>query len=334
VSQDLGDVVVRARGLALHLLPQRALDQLAHSAGSGVLASALQGVGYWPAPSAGGAPATAAALIDDAIEYEIGRRLHLIARWLGRRRATAFACVFEDEQRRALRGLLRRFAFGSGQEPAATVSVAWALPRRLRRALDGAREPIALARVLSRQRSPYGPALEQAIREHGTDLRPVEAALDRTFTQRAAQSAAAFGGRLAGWVADGIDLENAWDALLQGGGEFLEGGALLSREQHAGATSDPDPLSRRRRLATALAPGGLDVFDDPEAPLATLEARALAARIRLERRHARIEPLGSAPVLLAVLRFRAERADLRRINAGIALGLSASAIVGQLTGTV
>jgi hypothetical protein len=333
VSQDLGDVVVRARGLALHLLPRRVLDQLAHSAGSGVLAGALQGVGYWPAPREGGPPATAADVIDDAIEHELRQRLDRIARWLGRSRAAAFACVFEDEQRRALRGLLHRFAAGSAAEPAAAVSVAWALPRRLRRALDGVREPAALARVLSRKGSPYGPPLEQAIRESGADLRRVENALDRTYAERATRSAAAFGGRLAAWVADGIDLENAWDALVQGGAPFLEGGSSLSREQHATMTSDPDPLSRRRRLATVLGHAGLTGFDVSQTPLAALEARVLAGRIQLERRHARVNPLGAAPILLAVMRLRGERANLRRINAGIALGLSAPTIIGQLAET-
>lgn len=322
---DLGDVVVRARGLALHLLSQRALEQLARSAGSGVLAGALQGVGYAPPPRVDGPPSGAADAIDDGIEHETARRLQLLADWLGPGRAAAFSGVFEDEERRALRDMLRRLAAGVPIAIAPTERT-----RRLLQSLAGAREIVGFVRALTRHGSPYGPPLLGAIRRYGPDLRRVESALDRSFAQRARRAAGVLGGRLAEWVAEGIDLENAWDALLQGGGEFLEGGTLLSRREHAAVSGDPDPRSRRRRLFLALGSLGRGVLDDSQAPLASLEARSVNARIERERRRARLDPLGAAPILWVVLRLRRERADLRRINAGIALGLPAAAIVAQL----
>jgi hypothetical protein len=328
VRQPLGDVVVRARGLALHLLSQRALEQLARSAGSGVLAGALQGVGYPAAPAGEQPAASAAERIDDDIEREVARRLGVLARWLGRRRAQPFAGVFEDEQRRVLREVLRRLA--AGGDPARLPS-AWWLRRRLRGALAAAREPAELARVLSRNGSPYGPPLELAIRRQGVDLPQIEGALDATWAGRAGRAAARVRGRLRDWVAEGIDLENAWDALLQGGGEFLPGGARLSRAQHAAVAEEPDPRARRRRLAALLGTIGRDALADPERPLATLEARALNARIAREQRCARAEPLGASPILWVVLRLRRERADLRRINAAVALGLPAADVVAQLS---
>ncbi len=72
------------------------------------------------------------------------------------------------------------------------------------------------------------------------------------------------------------------------------------------------------------------MFDDPDVPLALLEARALRARIAAERRAARLDPIGPAPILEFLMRLRAERGDLRRINWGIAEGLPTMSIVGQL----
>jgi hypothetical protein len=295
VSEPLGDVVVRARGLALHLLSQRVLEQLARSAGSGVLASALQGVGYPPAAVTEQTPASVAERIDDDIEREIARRLGVLARWLGRRRAQAFAGVFEDEERRLLREALRRLV------------------------------------ALDRHGNPYGPPLETALRRQASDPRGLEAALDVTWALRADRAAARRGGRLREWVAEGIDLENAWDALLQGGGAFLPGGARLSRAQHAAVADDPDPGARRRRLAALLGALGTAALGDPERPLPVLESRALNARIQREQRSARARPLGAAPILSVVLRLRRERADLRRINAAVALGLPAGEITAQLS---
>lgn len=331
MTPELGDVVVRARGLSLHLLTRETLVRLARSAWSGVLAGALQDLGYWPAPSETRAPRSAAELIDDAIEHETARRLAVLARWLAERRA-AFAAVFEDEERRALRVALRHIADrASGRWSGAVASGIWALPRRLRlelAACERLREAVA---AVQRARSPYAAPLRTALRSSGESPLALEAAIDGAFAERSVQAAAAVGGRLSAWVAEGIDLENAWDALAAGGGRFLDGGAWLSRDRHAAIAREPSVDVRCRRLArvfsrSALAP----VFADPYAPPSSFEDRARAARLRAERRAARVDPLGPSALLEVFMRIGAERADLRRINWAVAQGIPTEAIAGQL----
>jgi hypothetical protein len=315
----LGDVAVRARGLQNHLYSRHALERLARSAGSGVLASALQGAGYWPAPSPRGVSLSAAEAIDSSIEY----------------RREIFAAVFEDEERRALRIRLRRLVSGGSRagfdRPGAAL---WALPRPLREQLDRVDDLAGLLAALRRARSAYARPLARALREQGEDLIALELALDRAFTSRARRGAARLGGRLLAWVADSIDLENAWDAVVGGGVVFVEGGARLSREQHSEIADETSERSRRRRLGRVFAGTTLSaVFDDPLVPLPALEVRATAARIAAERRAARVDPIGAAPILEFVMRLRAERTDLRRINSGIAQGLSSDSIVGGMVAT-
>lgn len=330
----LGDVAVRARGLQLHLFSQRALERLARSAGSGVLASALQGADYWPAPSPRGGSLSAAEAIDSSIEYGFARRLAVLAGWLASRREL-FAAVFEDEERRALRICLRRLVSGGSRagfdRPGAGL---WALSRPLREQLEGVDDLAGLAATLRRARSAYAQPIARALGEHGEDVTALELALDRAFTRRARRAATRLGGRLLAWVADAIDLENAWGAVVGCVGGFVEGGTRLSRAQHseiAGLTSE---RSRRRRLTRVFAGTTLSgVFDDPLVPLPALEVRAAAARIVAERRAARVDPIGAAPVLEFVMRLRAERADLRRINWGIAQGLPSGTIVGGMVAT-
>jgi vacuolar-type H+-ATPase subunit C/Vma6 len=173
--------------------------------------------------------------------------------------------------------------------------------------------------------------LHAALRAHGEDLLSLETTLDRAFARRARRAAARFGGRLLAWVTDGVDLENAWSAVVEQTEGFVDGGLRLSRERHASIAGEPDAELRRRELAHVFARSALaSVFDDPDAPLASLEARAVRARIAAERLAARTDPIGPSPILEFVMRLWAERADLRRINWGIAQGLPMEAIVGQL----
>jgi hypothetical protein len=273
---------------------------------------------------------SAAEAIDSSIEYGFARRLAVLASWLGSRREI-FAAVFEDEERRALRIRLRRLVSGGSRagfdRPGAAL---WALPRPLREQLDRVDDLAGLLAALRRARS----ALARALREQGEDLIALELALDRAFTSRARRGAARLGGRLLAWVADSIDLENAWDAVVGGGVVFVEGGARLSREQHSEIAGETSERSRRRRLGRVFAGTTLSaVFDDPLVPLPALEVRATAARIAAERRAARVDPIGAAPILEFVMRLRAERTDLRRINSGIAQGLSSDSIVGGMVAT-
>lgn len=328
MSSDLGDVAVRARGLAGHLLSAADLERLARASGRSALRRGLEGFGYWPAPAEGATLRSTAEAIEAGIESEIMRRLDLLRAWLGER-SRDFAGVFEESERRSVRIHLRRLA--AAEAPAAAERPELAAPERTRRELSRATDLPGLVSALQRIRSPYAGALREALRTHGEDLMALETALDRAFAERARVAASSRGGRLLSWVIDGIDLDNAWSAILGQGEGFIAGGRRLSRDRHAAIAADGDGRRRRRELSRAFARSPLSrVFDDPEAPLATLESRGLRARIAEERRATRLDPIGAAPILEYVMRVQAEWADLRRIHWGIAGGLPAAAIAGQL----
>jgi hypothetical protein len=298
---------------------------MARASGSGVLAGALQAAGYWPVPDA--SAESAADAIDASIEHEVARRLALLGRWLAERRA-AFAAVFAYEERRALRFWLRVVANGGPRPPPKRAPGAAALPARLRDELAAAADGAALVAALRRAASPWAEPLADALREHPDQTNALEPALDRAFAAHALAAARPVGGRLLAFVRDGIDLENAWDALA-GGSAFAAGGRLAAGE-HAAVAADPDEVSRRRRLARRFARTPLArIFDEPDLATAALESRARAVRIANEQRAARVDPLGPAPILTFVLRLRAERAELRRINQGIAQGWAPAAIAAQ-----
>jgi hypothetical protein len=137
---------------------------------------------------------------------------------------------------------------------------------------------------------------------------------------------------LLAWVEDQIDLENAWTAIAGGGGEFLEGGRRLERGRYTRILRTEEPRDRRRLLAATFRTGPLaGVLEDPEAPLAVLEARARSARIVATHRATRIDPIGPAAIVEVVQRLYAERADLRGIAWGVGQGLPHDAITARLS---
>jgi vacuolar-type H+-ATPase subunit C/Vma6 len=326
----LGDVVVRARGLATHLLDHRAMLHLSRASGSSALAGALENVGYWPAPSAAGQALSAAAVVDRTIEHEISKRLAVLARWLDDRIAQ-FGGLFEAEVRDILRVRLRELTAGRGTTSVPTPGSGWPALRQLRSVIASATGIPELMRALARVQSPYAGPLASALRQHDEDPRALETALDRSWARRARRAASRGGAPLLGWVEDEIDLHNAWETLVGNAGSHLEGGRQLPHSLCETIASEPDEASRRRRLARTFRVGALaGVFDDPEIEFALLEARARAARIADARRAARLDPIGASSILEVVLRLQAERADLRCISWGVAAGLSHETIVARL----
>jgi vacuolar-type H+-ATPase subunit C/Vma6 len=328
-------VVVRARGLAGHLLDRETLRQLARSAGSSALASALENVGYWPAPTVGGLDASLGRQVERSIEHQILKRMALLVRWL-EERAELFAPLLDLEARDALRIRIRQLAAdGGGRRTGATgTRGGWPALRRLRAAIDGVTDLTDLPRALERVHSPHAAPLARAVRVHGGDPVAVESALDRSWASRAVASTQNGDEALRAWVADEIDLQNAWDALAGGTDSFLDGGRRLPRSRYEKIAATTDEPGRRRALAEAFRRSDLaGVFDDPVIGLEKLEARARAARIESARRRARRDPIGTAPILEVVLRLWAERVDLRCIGFGVAAGLSHETIVDRLVAT-
>ncbi len=328
---ELGDVVVRARGLVRHLLDEAQLRQLARVSGSGALAAALEDLGYWIAPAASGAALSTSHLVERAIEHETLRRLAILVRWLADR-APLFAPPLELEVRDTLRIRLRELGDYGAPDRVSAVGApsGWPELRELRRAVARASDSTGLVRALTRLRSPYADPLAVALRRSGEGSTALEAAIDETWARRARDATAGRIGPLRRWVEDEIDLQNAW-AALAGGGAFVEGGLALSRQLFTSIADEGDESQRRRLLARAFRETGLGgVFEAPDLGPAALEARARATRIAKARNAARLDPVGEGPIVECVLRLRSERADLRCIGWGIAAGMSVETIVSQL----
>jgi vacuolar-type H+-ATPase subunit C/Vma6 len=218
----LGDVVVRARGLARHLLDRQSLERLAHAPDRSAFGEALAQHGYPAALAEPGSTEGVAAAIDAAISRGGQRRLALLVRWLGSRRSL-FIAVLEEEERRILRILLRRAAAGD-PPPFGVGSLAptAALPRRTLASLSLARDPRDLVQGLLRIGHACAEPLARALEASGVDLIALETALDRAFAERARRGARRGGATCArGWPR-----------------------ASISRTRGTPCSAGPDPSSR------------------------------------------------------------------------------------------
>ena len=327
------DLDARARGLATHLLGRAELQTLAQAPDRAALTDALRGHGY---PLDEGAP-TAAAL-ELALRRVAAVRLRVLARWSGVR-AEALAVVFEDEDRRSLRALLRGAVQGvnadarlAGLIPTPT------LPERVLRELAQRDKPAGIAALLTAWGNPYGSALLPAASAAQPDLFRLELIVGRTFAARALRAAGRTG-PLAAHVRETIDVENAFSALgLAVEGKdvtpkdaFLPGGQRVTIAAFEVAAAAADFEQAIRRLAEAFAGTALArAFEGRAGDPASLEAAVLRARVRAQMQAMRLEPLGPAPLLAYALRLRAEMEDLRRIIWGVALGAPRATLAGDL----
>ena len=232
-------------------------------------------------------------------------------------------------ERRALRLVVRDLLADAPTGPSRPPVPTWGIARELRRRLGTVSDIDGLVRALARARHPYAAPVAAAARALRDDPLAIERAIDRTHARRAVASARTLGGALGAWVAEGIDLENAWSALAGAGAEaFLDGGTRIGPSHYAAAAAETDVTTRRRRLARALEGGSLaGPFADTSLPVAQLETAARHARLRAMRRRARRDPLGAAPIVALVMQLDAERATLRSIGHGVAQGLPYDAIV-------
>lgn len=329
MSLQWGDLNARARGLATHLLDRAALEGLARAPDAAALAEALRASGF-PVPDGGGG-ATPPAL-DLAVRRATAARLRLLAWWCGARVAP-LTVIFEDEDRRSLRALLRGTVQGAAPELRLSgVIPTPSFPERALQELARQTTPGAVAALLVTWRHPYGPALLPEAAGAHPDLLRLEHLLNRCFAARAL--AAAPRGPLADFVRDTIDLENGLAAIVVAGQgreaapdeAFLAGGRALTRAAFRRAAAAADAPGAARRVAETMGAPFRRFADDPGA----IEAAVLRQRIRALTRAARLEPLGPAPLLAYVLRLRGEVLDLRRLIWGTALGAPEAALMLEL----
>jgi vacuolar-type H+-ATPase subunit C/Vma6 len=332
------DVNARARGLATHLLTRPRLEQLAEADDVATLARVLEGPGL-TLEDAGPVLPTAEGL-DLAIGRSVGRRFHLLARWLGPGRRGVVAVIYEDEERRAIRALLRGAAAGvspggrlRGINPTPGLSA-----RQLNR-LAAADSVGDLTSRLITMGHPAGRALQLSLHDDRgrLGLAASELALARLFALRVRRLARRSGRLMRVFVGSLLDLENAGALLLRGdwgpglGPErvMLPGGLVLTAAEMKRLADEPGErfkgMLARAFRGTPLHPA-FATGDDRR----TLESRGLAVLIRWLRDLARRDPLSPAPLLGTLLRIRAEARDLRSIVWGVSLGGSAGLIAAEL----
>ena len=283
------DVNARARGLATHLLDRGALAGLA-------------GAPDWPAFIA---RVTALGYPLDTVRWGDGRSPGLRPGGEPRRRRAAaparaaglstregvLAVVLEDEEYRTLRALLRGAAEGAspGARLRAAMPTAHLPMRALERMARAASVP-ELVRELLRLGHPAGRAWQDLLRAtDAPDLRTLEWALTRLFTERAVRAARRGGPVVRRFAAELVNQANAWTLLLAAplepgprrrpglpaGRHGSTRGAQFARLR---AERDGDRvLQELRRLLEGTALGAAlaeEPFDLP-----SLEQRAAAARI-------------------------------------------------------
>ena len=328
---DWGPLNARSRGLGASLLPGSLLRDAAGADSPADLAGRLSRAGY--PPDRGDLPSTARGL-DRAVGRVHGWRLAVLHRWAGDLRER-LPVVFEPEDRRSLRALIRGIREGASPErrlgglvPTPT------LPRSALERMAEARSLEDLGDVLLDEGHPLAETLSDAVRPTPSpaDLYRAELALDRAFARRAAGAASGERG-LREYAARLVDRANAWTLLLAGAAEgepgpeelHLPGGEALPPDRFTSIHGVEDEEERRRLVAEELGGPAGDLLSDPTVSPARMGERLLDADIRRTRDRARRAPLGPWPFLHLVLRSRAEARDLRSLVWSAAMGAPASA---------
>lgn len=323
--RNWSDVNARVAGLSTRLLTPGSLAQLRAARSLAELVAALASTRYGPAAQAGTDTPQA---FEEAVRRTVADRLALLDRWLGRRRE-ALRVLYEDEERRSIRALLRGAAQGAPAEQRLSGLIPTpALTETTLERLARAPDPLAVVDALEAADHPFAADLRQAGVGATVDLYRLELALDRAFARRAGEVARH--PALEAYVERLIDLGNAWALLLAeppgpvtavAPDPFVEGGRRIGAAEFARIAAEPDRWERRRIIAGRFAGSGLArVFDPADGPGVSLETAALGALIDEQTRVKRRDPAGPAPVLLYALRLRRDVVELRRILWALALG--------------
>ena len=322
-----GPLVARARGLTGHLLTRQSLRALAASADQRAFVDALVRVGYLAfSPNQ---PPPDQRDVESAIRRVASRRFAVLERW-SRDCEDVLTPVIEDEDRRSIRALVRG-AMGGVRPDMRTFGLipTPALPARAIDELALLNDVGAIGAALLALGHPFAGAVAEAARRERPDRFLLDQAVLRAWAARAAAAARRGDAPLRHYVERTIDLQNLTaarlladqhadltpDAVFVGGGRVV----TLDDLRFAVAARDTAALARRMRSRIARTPlaAALSVENaspDDGALLALVdEFRALALR----------EPLSLAPVLLYVLRLRAEHRALVRVLWQLALGVPA-----------
>lgn len=328
---DWSDLVARVRGLSTHLLERRQLQAIAGSAGLAPLSVALASMRILPAPL----ERAGARTLELGVRRHAARQLQTVWRWAGGR-APLLAPLIEDEDRRAIRALLRGATAGSAPDMRLAGLVPTpSLPERVLQELGRHGDVAAVGAQLAAMGNPYGHAiLEEASRQY-PDLLRLETALNATFAARAAAAAARGDAALRTYVQGVLDVENCWTARLlpaatvaeEHGELFVEGGHELSRTDWSAAVAAPTDAARAAILARV---AGSPWLAAAAAGTPRREDAVLHATVAHQHRLGRQDPLGTAPVIEFVLRLREQACALQRIIWGVSLRVPPAVIAQSL----
>jgi vacuolar-type H+-ATPase subunit C/Vma6 len=322
------DVNARARGLASHLLGAERLQDLSSAVGLKDLVTRLEQAGFHLLLD--GALLTPP-LVEAGLRRDAGRKLLLLARWCGRRREV-LQIVFEEEDHRSLRALLRGAVAAVSPEIRLDGLIPTpALPMRAMEELARLADVRAIGALLASWNSPYAGVIRgQDYRV--TDLFQLEVDLAREFLGRSLSAARRGDQFLQAYTRLVVDSENLRSALVLASERheqtpdqcFSPGGERVTPERFREAATSGRAAEALQLLAPLFREGSmggavLGLLDDP----ADLDDTILAVLMRKARSAARRSPLSSAPVLLYALRLRSELSQLQHLVWGLALGAPA-----------
>lgn len=314
------DVNARARGLQSRFLGRARLERLAEAASLMELSNGLERSGY---PMERAARAASPEALERAVRRRSQTQMTLLARWCGER-TRMLAVLFEDEDRRSLRALVRGALAGAPREERLSALMPTpTLPEEALKELARLSSVSQIAATLSVWRNPYGVALRAEAARARPDLFQLELAVNRLFGERALTGARKGGRILRAFAEESLDLENAVAATVLARSEtegdpeacFLEGGRRLDRDTFLKAAGSREPGAL---LAPAFAETSFERAFATDAD--QLERSVFRLRLRELVSRSRLEPLTPLPLLAFLFRLRAEAIDLRTLIWTRALG--------------
>jgi len=327
-------LVARAKGLVQHCLSRETLETLAAADDLAALARSLARVG---AIEPIGESVDVYGL-ERAIARTADRQLRTLYRW--QERATSVLDIFVAHQdRRSLRALLRGAAQGAApQARLEGLLPTWSLPRLALTALARQASPADVVRQLVLLAHPDAPRLVPLVHTAQADLLTVDVALLAGFAERAERAAAGAGDASVEFVSTMIDAANVQNAITIAGEPrdldhaalFVQGGRWLSERTFLSAARQT-----RQHAITTLAAA---LARSPLAPLlpvvvtdvVNVDRTFLITTLQRLTRASRLDPLGDAPLLRALLLIDAQSRDVRTLAWGAVLGTPLSLRKQQL----
>lgn len=329
------DVNARARGLASHLLGAERLQDLGNVVGLKDLVTRLEQAGFHLSLDVA---LLTPLLVEAGLRRDAGRKLLLLARWCGRRREV-LQIVFEEDDHRSLRALLRGAVAAVSPEIRLDGLIPTpALPMRALEELARLADVRAIGALLASWNSPYAGVIRR--QDHRvTDLFQLEVDLAREFLRRSLAAARRGDHFLQSYTRLVVDLENLRSALVLASESheqtpdqcFITGGERVTLDRYREAATSGGVPEAVRLLAPVFhdATMGSALLRQLDSP-AALEDDILALPMRQARSAARLLPLSSAPVLLYALNLRSELRYLQRLVWGLALGAPPPAVPAAL----